>query len=41
MARSSVLASVQHRVLGVTFLVLLALFGYLTYAIFRDRKSVV
>src|SRR4029078_2624986 len=39
MARSSVLASVQHRVLGVTFLVLLALFGYLTYAIFS--KSLV
>ena len=39
MARSSVLASVQHRVLGVTFLALLALFGYLTYAIFS--KSLV
>ena len=35
MARSSVFSSVQHRVLGVTFLLLLALFGYLTYAIFN------
>ena len=35
MARSSVLSSVRHRVLGVAFLLLLALFAYLTYAIFN------
>jgi phospholipid/cholesterol/gamma-HCH transport system substrate-binding protein len=34
-ARSSVLTSVRHRVLGVAFLLLLALFAYLTYAIFN------
>ena len=35
MARSSVFSSVRHRVLGVAFLLLLALFAYLTYAIFN------
>jgi phospholipid/cholesterol/gamma-HCH transport system substrate-binding protein len=34
-ARSSVFSSVRHRVLGLAFLLLLALFGYLTYAIFN------
>ncbi len=35
MARSGVFSSVRHRVLGAAFLVLLALFAYLTYAIFN------
>src|SRR3954454_8093900 len=34
-ARRSLLASLQHRVLGVAFLLLVALFAFLTYAIFN------
>ena len=37
--RSSLVAGVQHRVLGVAFLLLLGFFGWLTYAIFS--KSLV
>jgi len=33
--RGSVFAGAQHKVLGVAFLVMLALFGWLTYAIFN------